>query len=154
MSSNIFQFSNLHIFHNMKYLFFFFFFLFFISWRLITLQYCSGFCHTLTWISHGYTCIPHPDPSSHLPLHPIPLGLPTGYLPYPFVCWWASRLLPCPGYDKQCCDEHWGAGVNNFSSCAVSLKCFTRNTFSSCARSTLLHILNWLWFGFLTQLVE
>ena len=38
--------------------FFFFFFLFvfksffppfiFISWRLITLQYCSGFCHTLT----------------------------------------------------------------------------------------------------------
>ena len=30
--------------------------------RLITLQYCSGFCHTLTWISHGFTCIPHPDP--------------------------------------------------------------------------------------------
>ena len=36
----------------------------FISWRLITLQYCSGFCHTLTWISHGFTCIPHPDPPS------------------------------------------------------------------------------------------
>ena len=34
----------------------------FISWRLITLQYCSGFCHTLTWISHGFTCVPHPDP--------------------------------------------------------------------------------------------
>ena len=49
----------------------------FISWRLITLQYCSGFCHTLTWISHGFTCIPHPDPFSHLPLHPIPLGLPS-----------------------------------------------------------------------------
>ena len=46
----------------------------FISWRLITLQYCSGFCHTLTWISHGFTCIPHPDPPSHLPLHPIPLA--------------------------------------------------------------------------------
>ena len=29
--------------------------IFFISWRLITLQYCSGLCHTLTWISHGYT---------------------------------------------------------------------------------------------------
>ena len=26
--------------------------IFLISWRLITLQYCSGFCHTLTWISH------------------------------------------------------------------------------------------------------
>ena len=24
--------------------------------------YCSGFCHTLTWISHGFTCIPQPDP--------------------------------------------------------------------------------------------
>ena len=38
----------------------------FISWRLITLQYYSGFCHTLTWISHGFTCIPHPNLPSHL----------------------------------------------------------------------------------------
>ena len=44
----------------------------FISWGLITLQYCSGFCHTLTWISHGFTCIPHPDPPSYLPLYLIP----------------------------------------------------------------------------------
>ena len=35
--------------------FFFFFPFIFISWRPITLQYCSGFCHTLTWISHGRT---------------------------------------------------------------------------------------------------
>ena len=59
---------------------FYFFLIFpiiFISWRLITLQYCSGFCHTLTWISHGFTCVPLPDPSSHLPLHRIPLGLPS-----------------------------------------------------------------------------
>ena len=55
----------------------FFFFFSFISWRLITLQYCSGCCHTLTWISHGFTCIPHPDPPSHLALYPIPLGLPS-----------------------------------------------------------------------------
>ena len=27
---------------------------------------------------------------------------------YPFICWWTSRLLPCPGYYKQCCNEHWG----------------------------------------------
>ena len=39
-----------------------FFSFIFISWRLITLQYYSGFCHTLTLISHGFTCIPHPDP--------------------------------------------------------------------------------------------
>ena len=56
--------------------FFFFPPFIFISWRLITLQYCSGFCHTLTWISHGFTCVPHPDPPSCLSLHPIPLGLP------------------------------------------------------------------------------
>ena len=50
-------------------LFHFLFFSFiFISWRLITLQYCSVFCHTLTWISHGFTCIPHPYLPSYLPL--------------------------------------------------------------------------------------
>ena len=27
---------------------------------------------------------------------------------YPFICWWTSRLFPCPSYYKQCCDEHWG----------------------------------------------
>ena len=33
-------------------------------------------------------------------------------LPYPFVCRWTSRLLLCPGYCKQCCDEHWGTRVS------------------------------------------
>ena len=61
----------------MEFVFFFFFHLFFISGRIITLQYCSGFCHTLTWISHGFTSIPHSDPPPHLPLHLIPLGLPS-----------------------------------------------------------------------------
>ena len=73
----------------------FFNFIFFISWRLITLQYCSGFCHTLTWISHGFTCVPHPDSPSHLPLHPIPLGLPSA--PGPSTCLmhptWAGDLF-------------------------------------------------------------
>ena len=23
-----------------------------------------------------------------------------------------KRLLPCPGYYKQCCDEHWGTRVS------------------------------------------
>ena len=26
-------------------------------------------------------------------------------LSYPFICLWTSRLLPCPSYCKQCCDE-------------------------------------------------
>ena len=63
---------------------FFFFSFIFISWRLITSQHCSGFGHTLTWISHGFTYVPHPDPPSHLPLHPIPLGLPSA--PGPSTC--------------------------------------------------------------------
>ena len=70
-------------------------FFFIISWRLITLQYCSGFCHTLKWISHGFTCVPHPNPPSHLPLHPIPLGLPSA--PGPSTCLmhptWAGDLF-------------------------------------------------------------
>ena len=57
--------------------FFFFFKLIYFNWRLITLQYFSGFCHTLTWISHGCTCVLHPEPHSHLPPHPIPQGHPS-----------------------------------------------------------------------------
>ena len=34
-----------------------FFLKIYFSWRLITLQYCSGFCHTLVWISHGFTYV-------------------------------------------------------------------------------------------------
>ena len=33
-------------------------------------------------------------------------------LSYPFICWWTPKLLPCPGYYKQCCDEHWGTCVS------------------------------------------
>ena len=68
----------------------------FISWSLITLQYCSGFCHTLTWISHGFTCIPHPNPPSHLSRYPITLNLPSA--PGPSTCLmhptWAGDLFP------------------------------------------------------------
>ena len=53
------------------------FFKIYFNWRLITLQYCGGFCHTFTWISHGCTCDPRPEPPSHLPPHPIPQGHPS-----------------------------------------------------------------------------
>ena len=56
---------------------------------------CSGFCHTLKWNSHGFTCVPHPDPRSHLPLHPLPLGFPSA--PGPSACLmhptWAGDLF-------------------------------------------------------------
>ena len=48
---------------------FFFYFIFsliYISWRLITLQYYSGFYHTLILISHGFNVFPilNPSPTS------------------------------------------------------------------------------------------
>ena len=58
-----------------KYHYSFFFFTFYLFIFFIFL--CSGFCHTLKWNSHGFTCVPHPDPPSHLPLHLLPLGFPT-----------------------------------------------------------------------------
>ena len=83
--------------------FLFFFSFIFISLRLITLQYCSGFCHPLTGISHGFTCVPHPEPPSHLPLHPVPLGLPRA--PGPSTCLmhpaWAGDLFHYRQY--TCC---------------------------------------------------
>ena len=33
------------------------------------------------------------------------------HLLYPFLCWWTFRLLPCLGYYKQCCSEHWGTCI-------------------------------------------
>ena len=45
-----------------------FFLSIYFNWRLITLQYCGVFFRTLTWISHGCTCVPHPEPPS--PSHP------------------------------------------------------------------------------------
>ena len=44
------------------------------NWRLITLQYYSGFCHTLTWISHGCTRVP----PSRTPLPPPCPSHPSG----------------------------------------------------------------------------
>ena len=58
------------------------------NWRLITLQYCGGFCHTLTWISHGWTCVPPswtllPPPS---PVYPSGLSESTSFEPC-FMHW-------------------------------------------------------------------
>ena len=35
------------------------------------------FCHISPWICHRYICVPHPEPSSLLPPHTIPLGSPS-----------------------------------------------------------------------------
>ena len=70
-----------------------FFYLFIFIYLFIYI--CGGFCHTLKWNSHGFTCVPHPDPPSHLPLHPLPLGFPSA--PGPSACLihptWAGDLF-------------------------------------------------------------
>ena len=42
---------------------------------------------------------------------PLSCNISVLHLLYPFLCWWTFRLLPCPGYCKQCCNEHWGAWI-------------------------------------------
>ena len=51
-------------------IFFFFFFNFILFFNFTILYW---FCHISTWICHRYTCVPHPEPSSHLPPSTISL---------------------------------------------------------------------------------
>ena len=50
------------------------------------------FCHTSTCIRHGCTCVPHPEPPSHLPPRTIPRGHPSAPAPsflspkHPVLC--------------------------------------------------------------------
>ena len=81
------------------------------------------FCHTSTWIHHGYTRVPHPEPFSLLPPCTIPLGHPSAPAPssqyhalnldwwfisymilYTFQCHSpkASHPLPLPQSPKDC----------------------------------------------------
>ena len=62
------------------YLNFFKFFLIFI-FTLFYFTILYWFCHTLTWIHHGCTCVPKHEPPSHLPPHNIPLGHPRAPAP-------------------------------------------------------------------------
>ena len=39
------------------------------------------FCRIFTWTHHGCTCVPHPEPPSQLPPHPISLGHPSATAP-------------------------------------------------------------------------
>ena len=48
--------------------------LFSFNWRIIALQYCVGFCHTSTWISHRYIHVPSFLNLPPAPPHPTLLG--------------------------------------------------------------------------------
>jgi len=66
----------------------FFIFFFFILFFNFTILY--WFCHISKWICHRYTRVPHPEPSSLLPPHTIPLGHPSA--PAPSIQYRASSL--------------------------------------------------------------
>ena len=52
------------------------------------------FCHISKWICHRYTCVPHPEPSSLLPPHTIPLGRPSAPAPsIQYRAWNLDRQL-------------------------------------------------------------
>ena len=96
-------------------------FFFFLNWRPITLQYCPCFCHTLTWISHGCTRVPHLEPPSHCPLSEIlkeqnktktiPLSLLNQVFPASKCIWMEIRkrlrqkglkeTTPSPGFTRE-----------------------------------------------------
>ena len=71
----------------LSYLFFIRFFKNFILFNFTILYW---FCHISKWICHRYTCVPHPEPSSLLPPHTIPLGRPGA--PAPSIQYHASNL--------------------------------------------------------------
>ena len=51
------------------------------------------FCHTLTWICHGCTCAPHPEPPSHLPPHSSAPALSTLYHASNPDWWFVSHMI-------------------------------------------------------------
>ena len=59
-----------------------------IDWFYFTILY--WFSHTLTWIWHECTCVPHPESPSHLPPYLMPLGHPS--VPAPSILYHASHL--------------------------------------------------------------
>ena len=67
----------------------------FLFFAYIYFLICSEFCHTLKWNVLEFTCLPHSDPPSHLPLHPLPPGPPRA--PGPSACLmhpaWAGDLF-------------------------------------------------------------
>ena len=97
------------------------FFLNFILFLNFTILY--WFCQISKWIRHRHTCVPHPEPSSLLPPHTLPLGHPSSPAPsiqyrvsnldwrlvpymilYVFQCHSpkSSHALPLPQSPKDC----------------------------------------------------
>ena len=63
-------------------------------------------------------------------------------LSYPFICWWTSRLLPCPAYYKQCCDEFllwmYIEYTPFYFTCTDAFYCFNLTPFYQCSKWNLI----------------
>ena len=68
----------------------FFFCNFFKNFILFNFTILYWFYHISKWICHRYTCVPHPEPSSLLSPHTIPLGHPSA--PAPSIQYHALNL--------------------------------------------------------------
>ena len=78
-----------HILHQTCPQCFLFFYLFFYFILFFNFTILYWFCHISKWIRHRYTCVPHPEPSSLMPPHTIPLGRPSA--PAPSIQYRASN---------------------------------------------------------------
>ena len=81
---HIYFFLNIFLLKN----FFLLFLIFIFTIFYFTILY--WFCHTLTWIHHGCTWVPNPEPPSHLSPHIISLGHPS--VPAPSILYPASDI--------------------------------------------------------------
>ena len=83
-------FLQLYLICYLTYLIAFFFLVFWMLSFFFNFTTLYWFCHISKWICHRYTCVPHPEPSSLLPPHTIPLGRPSA--PAPSIQYRASNL--------------------------------------------------------------
>ena len=75
------------LYKELSFLFYHLPFIYFFSY--FTILY--WFCNTSTWIHHGYTHVPHPEPPSHLPPRTVPLVHPSA--PDPSILYPISILV-------------------------------------------------------------
>ena len=73
---------------------FFFHLYIYFNWRIVTLQYCHGICHTSVWISHRHTCVPSV------------LNLPSASFPIP-----SFQVVRVPALDAlhHTSNSHWSS---------------------------------------------
>ena len=73
-------------------------FLCFLNWRIMALQFCVGFCHTSTWVSHRYTYVASLLNPPASPSHPprLPQSTRLSLLPHIANSHWLSILRRVP----------------------------------------------------------